>query len=222
MRLRRRWTQLQLADRAGLSRLVVTRLESSDGPVDLETLERVGLALGVSVDVGFGRDRLEEVADAGHLAMQELVLRTARAAGWQADFELPTRPMEAWRSIDVGLASHARREAVEVECWNSVGDLGAASRASNRKLAELEALATARWGEDAGVGLLWVVRATARNRALVERYPEVFAARFPGSSREWLRALTSGSRIPREPGLVWCDVGATRLFAWRRPAQRAA
>jgi hypothetical protein len=52
---------------------------------------------------------------------------------------------------------------------------------------------------------------------LIQRYPEVFASRFPGSSRAWVQVLTTGSTIPAEPGLVWCDVGATRIFEWRRP-----
>jgi hypothetical protein len=44
----------------------------------------------------------------------------------------------------------------------------------------------------------------------------VFASRFPGSSRRWVDALTTGTPPPRETGLVWCDVGATRLSEWRR------
>jgi hypothetical protein len=85
-----------------------------------------------------------------------------------------------------------------------------------RKLAELEDMAVARWGEDARVGLVWIVRATRRNRALIAKYPEIFASRFPGSSIGWVRALTLGTEPPTEPGLVWCDVAATRLFEWRR------
>jgi hypothetical protein len=109
---------------------------------------------------------------------------------------------------------------VLAECWNTIGDIGAAARSSERKRADAEALAAARWGEaPAAVGVVWVVRATARNRALVARYPEVFAARFPGSSAGWVRALTEGAAPPDEPGLVWCDVAATRLFAWRRPSK---
>jgi hypothetical protein len=63
-----------------------------------------------------------------------------------------------------------------------------------------------------------VVRATARNRALLARYPEVFAARFPGSSRQWVNAITTGAEPPAEPGLVWASVDGTRVYAWRRPA----
>jgi len=64
----------------------------------------------------------------------------------------------------------------------------------------------------------WVVRGTARNRGLVARYPEVFAARFPGSSAAWVRALIAGAEPAEQAGLVWCDVADTRLFAWRRRA----
>jgi hypothetical protein len=89
-------------------------------------------------------------------------------------------------------------------------------RSTNRKAADLEDLAVARWGTGASVGVVWVVRATARNRMILQRYPEVFEARFPGSSRDWVDAVMSGGVPPTEPGLVWCDVGATRLFEWRR------
>jgi hypothetical protein len=50
----------------------------------------------------------------------------------------------------------------------------------------------------------------------VDRYPHVFGAAFPGSSLRWVRALVAGDPPPADPGLVWCDVSATRLFAWRR------
>jgi transcriptional regulator with XRE-family HTH domain len=215
-RRRRHWSQQELADRAGLGASMISRLERGVVRVDLEMLERIGMALGVALVVAFGRDRLEDVADAGHLKVQELVLGLTRAAGYTAQFELPTKPSEPWRSIDVACGDPRRRLAIEIECWNGIGDVGAAARATARKTAELEALVTARWGEGARARSVWVVRATARNQQLLARYPEVFAARFPGSSRHWVEALTAASEPPEEPGLVWCDVGATRLFEWRR------
>lgn len=217
-RERRGWTRIQLADRAGLGRMVIGRLERGVGHVDVDALQRVAAAFGQTLQVSLGRDRRQEPDDAGHLGMQELVLRLGRAAGCPGSFELATRPVEPWRSADVGLRDDPRRRLILVECWNTIGDVGAAARSSDRKLAEARALAAARWGEaTAEVGLVWVVRATARNRTLVARYPEVFAARFPGSSAGWVRALVSGTPAPAEPGLVWCDVRATRLLAWRRP-----
>jgi len=214
---RRGWSQLEVARRAGLGRLVVGRIERGIVPLDVDGLERISAALGVALIVQFGRDLIEDVADAGHLAIQELVLTTAKAAGFNASFELPTRPAESWRSVDAGLANDARRILIAAECWNTIGDIGAAARASSRKLADLEAMAAGRWEGDARVGVVWIVRATARNRGLVARYPAVFEARFRGSSNGWLETLRNGSEPPAEPGLVWCDVAATRLFAWRRP-----
>lgn len=217
MRERRGWTRTELAQRAGLGRMVESRIERGTGNPDLDALQRIALAFDRPLVVSFGgRDPSEAPADAGHLAIQELALRLGRSAGYTGSFELTTRPAEPWRSADVGLASDVRRRLIHVECWNTIGDVGAAARSSARKLAELEDLATARWGDASSTGLVWIVRATKRNRALIARYPEVFASRFPGSSRGWVDALTTGSDPPSEPGLVWCDVGATRLFAWRR------
>jgi hypothetical protein len=82
---------------------------------------------------------------------------------------------------------------------------------------EAEAIAHLRWGDEPhAVGLVWVVRATRRNRELVRRYPEVFAARFPGSSVAWAKALNEGTESPSEPGLVWASVDGTRIWPWRR------
>lgn len=217
-RRRKRLTQEGLGVRVGLSQATVSRVERGyGGGLTMDAWQRIGLAVDRPLVVTFQRDTTGDTADAGHLAIQELVLRLGRAAGYVSSFELPTRPAEPWRSADVGLRNDAARRLVLAECWNTIGDIGAAARSSERKRADAEALAAARWGEVAEpVGLLWVVRATARNRALVARYPEVFATRFPGTSAGWVRALTEGATPAVEPGLVWCDVGATRLFAWRR------
>jgi len=215
-RERRRWTQAELAERAGVGRLVIGRLERGVGRLDLEVLQRVALALGVSLVVSLGRNLDQAPRDAGHLAMQELVLRLARAAGRAGSFELSTRPAEPWRSVDVGIADDRRCRLIVAECWNTIGDIGAAARASSRKRAEAEAAAVGRWGADGRADLVWVVRATARNRRLLARYPEVFATRFPGSSRRWATALTEGGSPPDADGLVWADIGGTRLFEWRR------
>jgi hypothetical protein len=198
--------------------MVVSRLERGlGGPAGVDTWQRIASAAGRPLAMRLQRDMGGETADAGHLAIQELVLGAGRRAGFDGRFELPTRPLEPWRSADVGLADDRRRILVVVECWNTIGDVGAAARASDRKAAEAKALALGRWSERLHrVGSVWVVRASARNRALLARYPEVFASRFPGSSAAWVSTLTAGTMPPTEPGIAWCDVGATRLFAWRR------
>ncbi len=147
MRERRSWNRKELAARAGLGRMVESRIERGVANPHLDALQRIAFALGRPLIVSFGsRDPAELTADAGHLAMQELVLRVGRRAGYTGSFELATRPAEAWRSADVGLAAPDRRQLIHVECWNTIGDIGAAARSSTRKQAELRDLAVARWG----------------------------------------------------------------------------
>jgi len=217
-RQRSRRTQDQVANRAGVSRNLVSRMERGlGGSASVDAWQRVALAVDAPLTIALQRDIAGDTIDAAHLAMQELVLRTGRAGGYRGSFELATRPTEPWRSADVGFRDDRRRRLILVECWNSFGDVGAAARSTNRKLAEAADLAAALWGTVAHVvGGLWVVRATRRNRALVARYPELFASRFPGSSRGWLRAITEGTVPPSAPGLIWSNVNATRLFAWRK------
>jgi len=200
--------------------MVIARIEYGRTRLDLEALERVALALAVPLTVALGRDPRQDVADAGHLSMQDLVLRLAKRAGFERQFELVTRPSEPWRSADVCLGSARRRVAIDVECWNTFGDIGAGARSSSRKVAELREIAIATWGAEARAALVWVVRDTVANRRIVASYPDVFAAKFPWSSAAWVAALTEGGPIPMGAGLVWCDVRAGRIFAWRRAAQK--
>jgi len=217
-RHRRRLTQSQVAVAVGLGRSTVGAIENGrGGGHTLDSWARLGIAVGRPLRVELDRDRLEATADAGHLAMQELVMRLGRAAGYVDTFELPARPTDPARSTDVALRNVRARRLVLVECWNSFGDIGSSVRSSIRKQAEAAAFAVAVAGTGTyTVHSCWVVRDTARNRALIRRYPTVFSSTFAGSSAAWVRALTDGSRPPDQLGLVWCDNGARRLAAWRR------
>jgi transcriptional regulator with XRE-family HTH domain len=225
-RHRRRLTQTQLGLMAGLARSTISDLERGrGGSHTLDTWQRLALAVDRPMRIELRRDAREEPADAGHLAIQELILRLGRRAGYPGGFELPSRPSDPSRSTDVGLRDDRRRILILVECWNTFGDLGAAVRSTNRKLAEAAELAIAVGGERPyRVAGCWVVRDLERNRRLVASYPELFASRFPSSSARWVRALAGPSghdpssrpEPPAELGLVWCDARATRISAWRR------
>ncbi|KRT63663.1 MAG: hypothetical protein XU10_C0008G0026 [Chloroflexi bacterium CSP1-4] len=220
-RRRRRWTQQELGRRAGVSPMMISRMERGlGGHASLDTWQRVATALGRPLGVTMARDPAEEPADAGHLKIQELILRLGRATGRGRSFELPTRPADPSRSSDAALRDDPQRTLILIECWNTIGNIGEGARSSSRKVAEAEGLAAVAGGDEGPyrVAACWVVRATRRNRELMARYPEVFAARFPGSSLGWVRALAEGTAPPQQPGLVWCDVAATRLFPWRRPS----
>ena len=221
-RKRRRLTLVALAPRVGISRARLAEIEVGDGGgAPLEVWFALARALGRYLKFEFGRDPLSEVVDAGHLAIQELVISVAKAAGWEVSFEAPSRAWESNRSIDVRLVDRQQRQLVIVECWNTFGDLGAATRSSNAKVRDEEqhAVAIAADGPPFKVGLVWIVRDTKANRGLIARYPALFATRLPGSSAQWLKALTRRSTPPKGPGLMWCDVRSTRLFA-RRATRR--
>jgi hypothetical protein len=168
----------------------------------------LGIALGQPLAVSFSRpsDTAASLADAGHLDVQEYLLEIGRQNGRRGAFELPTRPSDPWQSIDVGHLDERHDCLIIEEAWNRIGDLGAAARSSARKVAEME-----RRGEAGGVALCWVVRDSHANRAIVRRYPEVIAARFPGSSVAWVDALEHGAAPPNEPGIIWFDPARRRL-----------
>jgi len=214
-------TQEQLGARVGLDRSRISQLERGMGDgASLAAWVAVGRALNRPLRIDLASDRPAAPIDAGHLAVQELLLRLARAAGRMRFVELPTRPSDPAQSSDVVARDERLRVIILQEAWNSIGDIGAAIRSSARKRADSEAASVLAGGDDGPyrVASCWVVRASARNRDLVGRYPEVFSAAFPGSSAAWVRALTAATAPPMDPGLVWCDVAATRLFAWRRGA----
>jgi transcriptional regulator with XRE-family HTH domain len=200
----RQLTQAALGERVGLSQAEISYLERGYGArAALETWVAVGIALERPVAVGFGRDTVAPLQDAGHLAAQELLIRLATAAGWQATFEAPSNPADLRHMTDV-LLRHAPA-VVLAELWNRLDDLGAGARSSDRKVAEVQAR------ERGHISTCWLLVDTAANRALVRRYPAILRARFTGPSSAWVSALVDGELPPSEPGLVWIDVRSGRL-----------
>jgi transcriptional regulator with XRE-family HTH domain len=215
-RTARHWTLDTLARKVGVGKTRLSEIERGLGTTaPLETWIALGVALDRPIAISFSRPLTPASAplDAGHLEIQEHILRLARATGRAGTFELPTRPSDPSRSTDVGIRDPANRARVLVECWNTFGDLGAAIRSTRRKEHEAEAT----WPEDR-VATVWVVRDTAANRALLARFPSIVEAAFPGSSRAWLRALTAGAPPPAEPGIVWFDPATSRLVERRARA----
>jgi hypothetical protein len=215
-------TQRAASASIGVSQSAWSRIERGHGSqVSLQTWIAIGIALDRPLAVSFTRPlgELREPFDAGHLEIQEHILRLARATGRHGAFELPTRPTDPARSTDVGIRDDWHLALIQAECWNTFGDLGAAIRATNRKAAEAAAHAIATTAGDAEpyrVATVWVVQASAGNRALLARYPHIVESAFPGSSRRWVAALTIGEPPPTAPGIVWYDPGTHRLTEFRR------
>ncbi len=172
-----RMTQVTLGRRVGLGHTRISEIERGRGDrTPLDTWVAIGLAVGRPLRVELTRS-LDEAApaDAGHLAIQELLIRLGRQAGRTGRFELASRPAHPARSIDVCLRDDRRHALILIEAWNSIGDVGTAVRTTQRKVAEAEAVAaTLGGGLPYRVCGCWVVRATASNQRLLARFPHVF------------------------------------------------
>jgi DNA-binding XRE family transcriptional regulator len=225
-------TQRRLGDRVGLSQARISQIESGfGGSLPLASWVTLGIAVGRPLAVGLSRPPATGPADAGHLDIQEFILSLPIAGGQTRHVELPTRATDPSRSIDVCLRDVASGRILILEAWNRIDDLGAAIRSTNRKLAEADGLAAATGPDVApplaargvpprasrkpatgpdrpiavAVHACWIVRVTAANRRLAQRYPGILRAAFPASSAAWVRALTTGSQPPSESGFVWFD-----------------
>lgn len=182
-------------------------------PLDLWV--RIGLVLARPLAITMSRDVAPPLPDdAGHLIGQEWVIDRARAHARDASFELAVRSGRTAPVADVVVRADADRVLEVVEIWNRLDDLGAATRSSDRKLADAAVLGAMAGGDvrPYRVGLCWLLVDTAANRALVARFPAIIAARFPGSSLQLVRALGDGGAFPEQPAIAWFDprLGAAR------------
>ena len=206
---RRHLTHAQMGERVGISRPRISELVRGDGAsAPLGVWVRLGLAIDRPLAVSFSRSLdVHEQRDAGHLAAQELVLRMVRQTGRRADFESPSRPTDPSRSIDIAIRDDRSQAIVIVEIWNRLDDLGAAARASSRKVSEAESHSTATACDDHPyrIALCWLLVDTSANRRLVGRYPEIMRSRFPGSSVAWVGCIVGRTPPPDEPGCAWID-----------------
>jgi transcriptional regulator with XRE-family HTH domain len=221
-RLRAGLRQVDVAERARLSQPFISHLELGRGTdTSIETWAIVAAVLGEQLAAFLEHaPGADQPRDLEHLRRQRLVIDLAARGGWQAQPELAIDEAAVRsRAIDVVLMRPARREAIAVEVWDLLTDVGAAMRSLDGKVATLGRRlmppvddAIALWT----VRGLWVVRGTHRNRALLAEFETLFAARFPARSASWLRTLTNPSTpIPSQDGLCWTDGRATRLIAWR-------
>jgi transcriptional regulator with XRE-family HTH domain len=217
-RRRMRWSQEHLAATVGLKRTRIGDIERGEATgTPLIVWVRLGIALRRPIAISFSRD-LEALtpSDVGHLDGQELVLRLAREAGRAAAVELPTRPESPSHSVDVCVRDDANRTLILQEIWNRFDDFGRAVGSTDRKIAEAAALAALIGGNDPyRVASCWLLVDNAGNRQMLRRFPEVFAARFPGSSLKWVDALINGGPVPHPAGIAWLDLSASRLVPIR-------
>jgi transcriptional regulator with XRE-family HTH domain len=156
LRRRRRWTQAELADRAGVSQAAASRTERGDARSQtIRTLERIAEALGAraSLRLYWHGDELDRLLDAAHAGLVEQVVAILRANGWEVVPEATFSVYGERGSVDV-LAFHPALGALLiVEVKSAVPDMQAMLAGIDRK---------ARLGPSVARERGWRVRSVSR------------------------------------------------------------
>jgi len=229
-RVRMGLRQLEAATAAGISRSEWSELERGRSRATLHLVNRAGSAVNAPLGAFLRHASAADLPrDASQLKGQELLIVTARPGGWQGlPEEQIDRDARTSRAADVLLfrQREVRQDDVQapeyalMEIIDWFADVGEPLRAWNSRLAAVERYAIARMQNDVLpiTSGCWIVRATQRNRRLVADHANLFQARFPGSGRAWLAALTNPTvAMPTRPSLLWINVKGDRLFPvrWR-------
>ena len=198
LRLRHRWRQADLAERARSSRTTISRIER--GQVDAATVGQVvRLAASLEADLelrlrwrGEGLDRLMDQAHAG---LVDRVVTLLQDEGWEAAVEVSFSIFGERGSVDV-LARHRLTSAVlVVEVKSVVPDSQAILHGLDRKTRLAPEIARSRGWPGGRVARLLVVGDSSTSRRRVAGLGDTYAAAFPKQGwavRRWLREPVEG------------------------------
>jgi transcriptional regulator with XRE-family HTH domain len=212
LRMRKRWRQVDLAAKAGVSAAAVSRFErgrARELPVDV--LVRVVEALGGRFDfvVRWNGGELDRLLNARHSALHESVARTFQALdGWVIAPEVSFSIRGERGIIDI-LAWHpATRALLVIELKTEIVDVNELMGTVDRKR-RLAAVVARERGWIARTVSVWVIVGDSKtNRRRAWSHTTTLRAAFPidgRSIRPWLR---------RPPGPVAC----LSFWTYRRSA----
>jgi len=187
--------QSDVAERAGVSREAISRLERGDvDGMTVHTLRAISSAMRMPplVSLGWRTPEVDRLRDRVHAAMVDAMVRRLIVDGWQATPELSfSRPPESG-SIDV-LGWHPGSGAILiVEVKSRIWDVQDTLSTLDRKRRLGPTLASGELGRRvATVGVLLVMPDSSSNRQTVLRHDATFRAALPDRRRsvgEWLQS----------------------------------
>ena len=194
VRIRRGWRQSDVADKAGVSRSLVSLIERGhlEG-MTLTTLRRIGrvLELDVAVTVRWRGSELDRLLNADHAALHESVARFFQ--GWP-DWEVApeaTYSIFGERGVIDVLAWHAPTASVLViELKTLIVDIQDVIAQADRRRRLAARIAAERGWDARTVGAWLVVQNTRTNRRRISVHATVLRRAFPAGGaeiRRWLR-----------------------------------
>jgi transcriptional regulator with XRE-family HTH domain len=188
-----------LARAANLSPDTVSRLLRAERGASLETLARLALALDADVSLRLVPGAGVAIHDRVQARMIEAFTRDLHPR-WRPFLEVAVRT-PARGAIDLVLADDAGPELIAVEFQSQLRRVEQTIRWSNEKAASLPStdlyrMAAASSGTPPPVSRLLVIRSSTSTREVVRQLPMLFAAAYPTSSIEAVRALRDGTSWP--------------------------
>lgn len=193
LRLSRNLSQEDLAERAGVSRGTVSRLER--GIVDCMTVGALraisgALAMPSLVTLGWRAPNVERLRDRLHASMVEQVAGALMPLGWDVVPEYSFNHFGERGSADLLAWSGASETLLIVETKTRLWDLQAMLSALDRKRRLLPGLMERDRGwRSRAVGVILVLPEMSTHRHVVERHAATFRAAFPQRQVEVKRWL---------------------------------
>ncbi|MGH2511753.1 MAG: helix-turn-helix domain-containing protein [Candidatus Limnocylindrales bacterium] len=183
VRHRRRWRQVDLANRAGTSRTIVARVEL--GLLDsmpLGTIRRALAPLGISIDIGLRGPcaDLDRVIDEVHAALLGICAAWLNGLGWQTILEVSFSEWGERGSIDLLAWHEATATLLVVEIKTELVTVEGTLRTLDAKVRLAPAIVAQRFGwRPAHVARLLVLPDERTERRRVARHGVVLQDAFP-------------------------------------------
>lgn len=193
-RINKGWRQKDLAERAGVSRSEVARIESGRfGNVTVKAVLQVGTALGIRIVwklLSYAGD-LDRIVNARHGALHEAVARWLRSIeGWTFAPEVSFSILGERGVIDV-LAWHAAtRTLLVIELKTGIVDVSELMGGVDRKRRLAVRIAVERGWHARAVSVWVLVAESSTNRRAVANHRTTLRAAFPEDGRRmraWIR-----------------------------------
>ena len=182
------WTQRDVSARSAVSQGQVSRIERGIAEaVSVRDLGRIAKALNVRLSLNpWWRDGdLAQLLDAGHAAIVEYVVGWLLRRGWEVLVEYSFNHFGERGSVDI-VAWHPRfRALLLVEVKSRFVDVQEMLATFARKVRIVPDLVAASHGwQPLAVGRLVVAAGSGTNRRVVDAHPAIFAATYPGRTRD--------------------------------------
>ena len=201
VRIARGLRQSDVAQRAGVSREAVSRLERGDvDGMTVRTLRAIssGMRMPPLVTLGWRAPEVERLRDKVHAALVDTVLRLLVDRGWEATPELSFNRSSESGSIDVMGWHPESRALLVVEVKTRIWDIQETLSTLDRKRRLGPSLGERERGWRPSVlGVVLVMPEASSHRHVVLRHEATFRAALPDRQRsvkEWLQMPTGQLR----------------------------